>query len=430
MSYKVFKFGGSSIKDISRIKNLCAILKNCKGEKIVVVISAMGKMTNALEAVFSHYVKDREGGLDALDKVVDEHMEIVKALELEEAVIERKLQSFIFDNLSMLETEKNKELIYDQIISLGELFSTTIIKAYLEKMELSASWMDVRNVILTDDTFRDGKVEMSITKNKISKKVNSYFKKSDFIITQGFIGKTDKGFTTTLGREGSDYTAAIFAYALDIEELTIWKDVPGILTADPRRFDNPILLDKISYREAIEMTYYGAKVIHPKTIQPIQNKNIRLQVRSFLDTEKTGTLIADPGGLTYPPIVVIQEGVILLQITSNDFSFVTTEHLSVIFSKMNQFRTKLCLMRNSAISFTLCINEVEDKQLDAFMKALGQGFSIEVHKELELITIRHYQQSLVDKLTTDKLVMFEETLKDTIQMAVKSIETLKEKKEI
>lgn len=428
MSYKVFKFGGSSVKDIDRIKNLKSILQDFQDEKIVVVISAMGKTTNALEEVYHQYLKNRDEGLNALDKVIAEHLIKVAALELDVAAIEKSLQAFIIDNLSLLEAEKNRDLIYDQIISLGELFSTHIIHAYLTKSGLEAKWMDVRNVILTDDCYRDGKVDMTISRNKILKKVKSYFQKTNYIITQGFLGKSANGFTTTLGREGSDYTAAIFAYALDVEQLTIWKDVPGILTADPRKFENPALLDRLSYREAIEMTYYGAKVIHPKTIQPIQNKNIKLQVRSFLDKNLEGTLIADPGALNYPPIVVIQEGIIMLQITSNDFSFVTAEHLSIIFEKMTQHKIKMSLMRNSAISFTVCINEVQEKSLADFIRALGAGFTVEVHKGLELITIRHFKKSLLEGLIKDKVVMFEETLKDTVQMVVKSVPALKERK--
>lgn len=430
MAFKVFKFGGSSVKDIDRIINLKSTLQEYQDEKIVVVISAMGKTTNALEEVYSRYLKNREDGLDALDEVIAEHIEKVRALDLDVAVVEKQLQTFIIDNLSLLESEKDKDLIYDQIISLGELFSTYIISAYLSKSGLAAKWMDVRNVILTDDTYRDGKVDMTITRNKIQKKVKSYFQKTSLIITQGFIGKSATGFTTTLGREGSDYTAAIFAYALDVEQLTIWKDVLGILTADPRRFENAALLDRLSYREAIEMTYYGAKVIHPKTIQPIQNKSIKLQVRSFIDRTKEGTLIADPGALNYPPIVVIQEGIIMLQITSNDFSFITAEHLSVIFEKMTKHKIKLSLMRNSAISFTLCVNDVEEKKLGDFVRALGEGFTVEVQKELELITVRHFQETLVEDLTKNKVVLFEETLKDTVQMVVKEVPALKKKSSV
>ena len=233
--------------------------------------------------------------------------------------------------------------------------------------------------------------------------------------------------TTTLGREGSDYTAAIFAYSLDADELTIWKDVPGILTADPSKFENVTLLDKISYREAIEMTYYGAKVIHPKTIQPIQNKNIRLNVRSYLDMESEGTVIADPGSLSYPPIIVVQEGITLLQITSNDFSFISEAHLSIIFQKMDGQGLQLCAMRNSAISFTLCINEVSAQKLKAFTRDLGSEFSVEIYEDLKLYTVRHYNDYVVSELMKGKEILFEERKDKTIQMVVKQRPLMKEK---
>lgn len=427
MSIRVFKFGGSSVGDLERIAHVKGLIASFLDDNLVVVISAMGKTTNALELVYEKYLKSEDEGLKELDIVFDQHMEIVKGLGLNEKELQRKLEALMIDNLSFIPTVSNSDAIYDQIISLGELFSTTIISEYLKGEGLKAKWMDVRHVITTDDNYKEGKVDFGITRNKISKKVKKYLSDSDIVITQGFIGRGESGLTTTLGREGSDYSAAIFAYALDVEELTIWKDVPGILTADPRRFDNVELLDKVSYREAIEMTYYGAKVIHPKTIQPIQNKSIKLKVRSFINTDSTGTLITESGMPSYPPIVVIQDEVILLQITSKDFSFISEEHLSIIFSQMAELKIKSSVMRNSAISFTLCINQVSDKKLDTFIKVLGNAFDIETYKGLQLITIRHFQPSVVEELTQNKVVLFEEKLKDTIQLVVRPAPTLKEK---
>ena len=422
MSILVFKFGGSSVKDavgVTRIKN---ILESHKEHKLVVVISAMGKTTNALEEVHKIYLKDPDQGLARLDDVIEKHLDIAEALGMDRDVVSRTLHPLIVDNLMLSEGSKDSDLLYDQIISLGELFSTTIITQYLKHCNLNAKWMDVRNVILTDGTHREARVDFAITKNKITKKVKRYTQSADLIITQGFIGKTKEGFTTTLGREGSDYTAAIMAYALGVDELIIWKDVPGILTGDPRRFKDATLLEKLSYREAIEMTFFGAKVIHPKTIQPIQNKGIQLKVKSFLNPEAPGTLIADPGADYYPPIIVIEDDVVLLHITSNDFSFISENHLSLIFDKMNKHKLKLSVMRNSAISFMLCVTKVDDVYLAAFLKDLGDEFTVDLHKNLQLITVRHFNQSLVDSLTSNKEILFEETLRNTIQLVVRSVE--------
>jgi len=426
-SLKVFKFGGSSVKNAERIDLISNIILNRSCDQLVVVISAMGKTTNELELVYNKYLKDSEAGLQALDTIIEKHVALAKELGLDEFKISKALETFAVENISHVAATKNSAQIYDSIISLGELFSTTIIVDYLKSLGLSTKWMDVRHVMATDKTHRSAKVNLSLTSNKISKKTKKYFQSAQVIVTQGFIGKAEDDMTTTLGREGSDYTAAIFAYALDVTELTIWKDVRGILTADPRRFENVELLEKLSYREAIEMTYYGAKVIHPKTIQPIQNKRIKLNVRSFLNADEPGTLISDPGMLSYPPIVVVQDDVILLQIVSKDFSFIAEEHLSYIFDSMTKFNIKSSVMRNSAVSFTLAINYLDDKTLRQFIETLGKEFSVEIYKDLQLITIRHFIPSILESMTKNKVVLFEETLKDTIQLVVRPAKELKVK---
>ncbi len=418
---KVFKFGGSSVKDAASMSNIKDIISQYASAKLVVVISAMGKTTNRLESIFKTYLHNEEAGLDALDSLISDHEKVCEELGLDADKVGREMRALMIDNLSQVATTNNGSAIYDQIISIGELCSTKIMAEYLSSSGIPSKWMDVRNVILTDKNYREGKVDFAITKNKIHKKVKKYLLDTDVIITQGFIGRSTEGLTTTLGREGSDYTASIFAYSLDVEELTIWKDVPGILTADPRRFENVELLDKLSYREAIEMTYYGAKVIHPKTIQPIQKKNIRLNVRSFEDTSLAGTTIAANGLPSYPPIIVIQDKVILIQITSNDFSFIAENHMAVIYNRMSELQIKSSVNRNSAISFTLCISHVEDGLLDKFLKSLDDGFSTEVYKDLQLISVRHFLPGTVESLTKDKLVLFEETLDDTIQLVVRPV---------
>ncbi len=427
MDLKIFKFGGSSVKNAERIALISDIIQSFSDNQLVVVISAMGKTTNELEHVYATYLTDNDSGITALDLVIDKHVAIAKELGLDEHQIMKKLQAFVVDNLSSIAPSEHPDQIYDGIISLGELFSTTIIVEYLKSRSVSTKWLDVRHVLATDGRHKNAKVDFQLTSNKISKKTKKYFQDAQVIITQGFIGKSEKDMTTTLGREGSDYTAAIFAYALDVEDLTIWKDVPGILTADPRRFDNVELLEKLSYREAIEMTYYGAKVIHPKTIQPIQNKRIKLNVRSFLSPQETGTLISDLGMLNYPPIVVVQDGVILLQIVSKDFSFIAEEHLSIIYDKMAKYNISSSVTRNSAISFTLGINHLEDSPLQKFIHSLGKEFEIETYKGLQLITIRHVIPGIVENLTKNKVVLFEETLKNTVQLVVRPTKALVEK---
>lgn len=419
---KVFKFGGSSVRDAEQIKQRAELMRTFLGHKALIVISAMGKTTNKLEEVHQDYISNKENGLNALDVIMSEHTQVAEELGLDEYYIAQKLQALVIENLSRIEGEDDKDLIYDQIISLGELFSTTIISEYLLAQDLSAKWMDVRNIIVTDDNYRDAKVDLELSKGKITKKIRRYTQKAQLIITQGYIGRNSQGYTTTLGREGSDYTAAIFAYALNVPELIIWKDVPGILTADPSRFDDASLLEQLSYREAIEMTYFGAKVIHPKTIQPLQNKQIRLQVRSYIDVEKSGTVISDEGMEQYPPIVVIQDNVILLRVMSTDFAFISEQHLSIIFGKMSEYKVQLCVMRNAAISFTLCINEMTPSRLKDFLRSLSDSFSVETTRDLQLITVRHFKNAIVQSLVKDKEILFEETLSNTVQMVVKAKE--------
>ncbi len=427
MSLTIFKFGGSSVKDATHIDNVRRIISQHADDQLLIVISAVGKTTNALEKVWEKYLVNKEAAKVELEKILEHHVTLAADLGVDQVQLTADLNNLVVTNLDNLPAEANADLYYDQIISLGELFSTTIIAAYLKQKDLSAGWMDVREVLTTDAKYRHAQVDFNTTKSQIESKVNALLPQHDIIITQGFIGKTKEGMTTTLGREGSDYTAAIFAYSLEVEELTIWKDVQGILTADPRRFDNVELLPKISYREAIEMTYYGAKVIHPKTIQPIQNKNIRLQVRSFVDLDKEGTVIADPGPISYPPIVVVQEGITLLRLTSNDFSFISEAHLSIIFQNMDSLGLTLCAMRNSAISFTLCLYAAGQERIEQFVEEIGNQFHVETYTNLQLYTIRHYNQYLIDSLTQGKQVMFTEKNKKTIQMVIKDQPIIKEK---
>lgn len=286
--------------------------------------------------------------------------------------------------------------------------------------------MDVRDVIITDNTYRDARIQWDITQKNAVAKILPTLKTVNHIVTQGFIGSTSENFTTTLGREGSDYTAAIISYCLDAESMHIWKDVPGVLTGDPRIFDEVIKLPRLSYKEAIEMTYYGAKVIHPKTIKPIQNKQIPLYVRPFLDPSSEGTIISNEKELSYPPVIVIEPDQVLLHISTNDFSFVAEHHLSMIFSLLAKYRLKVNMMRNTAISFSVCINNIPDR-IKKFEKELGSEFKLISDNDLELITIRHFNEDILKDMKKNKLILFEERLQDTVQIVVKNLPKMKRK---
>jgi aspartate kinase len=432
MELKVFKFGGASIADHELIKNVSSIIKSFGDNRIVVIISAMGKITNALEKVSSQFIESKKQSplRDLMQSIIEKHLTEAQHLGLDREVLLSKYEEFIKQSQKALD-DIDLELeaaIYDQIVPLGELFSTTLVEAYLKKTGLNSHWLDVRKHLKTDDNYKDARVNYNQSIASMRDRTHELFSTYDYIITQGFIASAPAGHTTTLGREGSDYTAALFAYALDASELTIWKDVPGILTADPRRFDNVELLPMLSYAEAIEMTYYGASVIHPKTIRPIQNKSIKLNVRSYINTDEQGTSISDQGLPSYPPIVVVQDNRMLLQITTKDFTFIAENHLSLIFKTLDKYRIKMSVMRNSAISFTLVIAHPGKVKLKKFLDALGDNFSFNMYENLQLITIRYAQKPLIESLTRNKVILFEERMKSTIQLVVRPALELKEKK--
>jgi len=431
MSVKVFKFGGASIADHDHVRNVCSIIQSYGEDKIVIVISAMGKTTNALEKVMDSYLESKRKVklLDLMQNIIESHLSQAIKLGLGRELLLQKFETFIAESQELLDVidSNDKAIVYDQIVSLGELFSTTLVEAYLSLSGMNSHWLDVRKVIKSDESYRDATVNYSTSVPNIRNATTEIFTDSQYIVTQGFIASTPMAYTTTLGREGSDYTAAIFAYALDAGELTIWKDVPGILTADPRKFENVELLSKLSYTEAIEMTYYGASVIHPKTIKPIQNKSINLHVRSYINPKEEGTHITDQGLPNYPPIVVLQDNRLLLKITTKDFTFIAENHLSLIFSTLDRYRIKMSVMKNSAISFTLVIADPGKEKLKKFLEALGDNFSFDIYDKLQLITIRYAQKPLIESLTKNKVILFEERMKSTIQLVVRPALELKEK---
>lgn len=403
---EVFKFGGASVKDHHGVINLFNIVKLLKLKKTVIVISAMGKTTNAFEKVVNAYFNDLDQINFFIDEIKKMHSNLIRKLfkdineELEINIdkIFSELNSFIISNKNM-----NYSYVYDQIVSNGELLSTLIIHHYLKENGLENTWLDSRICIKTDSYFRDSNLDWIETE----KKINSSVDKNLITITQGFIGSDSNNNTTTLGREGSDYSAAIFAYALNAKSVTIWKDVPGVLNGDPRIFDDFILLNKISYREAIELAFYGASVIHPKTLQPLQRKEIPLFVKSFEEPLKDGTSVSK--GISIDPNVpcfILKSNQVLLKMSSKDFSFIVEDNISEIFSLLYKYQMKVELIQNSAISFSVCVNNKYNR-LDELISVLKLKYKVKVYNNVELYTIRHFDIDsikLLDKFKGKKIL--------------------------
>jgi aspartate kinase len=424
---KVFKFGGASVKDANAIKNVADILDRYKGEKLVIVVSAMDKTTNALEEVVNAYFNRKGNAFEVLSKVKEDHYEAMRLLfEKEDEVFDAVNDTFV-EIEWVIEDEPNEsyDYIYDQIVSVGEMLSTKILSAYLNKIGVTNTWLDARDVIATDNTYREAQILWKETVQRMNDFVPKMLEKG-FVVTQGFIGGTSENFTTTLGREGSDYTAAICSYCLDAESMYVWKDVPGILTADPRLFENVTKLDRLSYHEAIEMTYYGAKVIHPKTIKPLQNKSIPLYVKSFIQPDGEGTMISGIMEQRYPPMVVVEKNQALLHVSRKDFSFVEEESLIELFTLFKKHRIKVNMMQNSAISFSVCVNHIPDR-LDAFLKEIEENYQFVVDEDLELVTIRHYTAEIISELKHARMVLLEERIHKTIQMVMRNVPLMKRK---
>ena len=419
---EVYKFGGASVKDAEAIRNVGNILENQSPRPLAVVISAMGKTTNALEEIIkAHYAQS-----DQLHSLVtylkDYHEDIAKELLADQAdPLLTDLHDLWVELNWILEDEPhpNYNYHYDQIIVFGEIASTKIVSAYLAKANIRHQWMDARSMIKTDTEFREARILWDSTQEAINNTLKKALDEYGLVITQGFIGSTAYNESTTLGREGSDYTAAILAYALDAVSVTIWKDVPGIMTGDPKRFEKVARLEEISYQEAIEMTYYGAKVIHPKTIKPLQNKNIPLYVRPFDQPSMQGTKISASESDFLPPIVVVESDQVLLQIATRDFSFVAEEHLSEIFTQVAKLRVKVNSMRNTALSFMLCVRNEKDK-LTKLIQELEIRYHVTLIENLELITVRHANQKFLDQLEKGKEIILEERFGDTDQMVIRS----------
>jgi aspartate kinase len=430
MEIQVFKFGGASVKDAAGVKNVCSIIQNSDVDKLVVVVSAMGKTTNKLEEILAD---TRSGRKDAaLLKIND--LFHYHHLQLEDLAISRdEYRNPLNEIKSRAESVVNQytgdehSYYYDELISCGEDISALILSQFLNKScDKRTMHIDARELIITDPVHTEAKVNWDLTLPVINEKCRAAFSEYDIVVVQGFIGRNEAGETTTLGREGSDYTASILSFAMDAVSMTVWKDVDGILNGDPNVFDNVMLMSRLSYREAIEMTYYGAKVIHPKTIKPLQNKGIPLYVKSFLNPQSEGTKIGNHAHIKYPPIVVIESNQALLSIAVRDFSFVAEYHLSAIFSKLAALRIKVNMMRNTAISFTACVGDNPGK-LKKLSDLLSDEFDVDIQNQLDLITIRHYTDSVLSEMKKDKLVLLEEEMGTTVQLVVKDIPMLTKK---
>lgn len=415
---KVFKFGGASVSNVKSIENVGNIIRAYSNEQLLVVVSAMDKTTNALEELAGCFFKG-EPLQEKLDEILQYHIQIISAIFGDDkANTERTLK--FFDKLTeYLEREpsENFDYEYDQIVSFGELISTSILSEYLNFIGLSNQWADARHIIRTDNHYREGNVNWEKTEQKIQKHLNPNL--TSLIITQGFIAGTNEYTTTTLGREGSDYSAAIFGYSLNAEEVTIWKDVPGLLNADPKYFTDAVKLDKISYKEAIELAYYGATIIHPKTIKPLQNKSIPLKVKSFYDFMAPGSIICNESNLNYTPCYIFKRNQVLISIYPIDFSFIAEENLSLIFGLFAHFNVKINLMQNSAISFSVCA-DYNIEALNGLIEELNTEFKVKYNLNLELITVRNYDQKTIDKVVKGRKIFTEQKSRATIQLVVEA----------
>jgi len=415
---RVFKFGGASVKDAAGIKNVYSVLQTAGYEDVLLVVSAMGKTTNALELVIKNYFDKSAELQSSVQEVKKYHNEILLDLFEEEknevfAAVNAQfadLEYFLSHNKS-----PNYNFVYDQIVSYGELISTTILSHFMSHMGIKTQWLDVRNFIKTDSNYRDAEVDWELTQKNISKNIKGKI----LNITQGFLGSDENNFTTTLGREGSDYTAAIFAYCLNAESVTIWKDVPGVMNADPRYFENASLLHQISYREAIELAFYGATVIHPKTLQPLQKKEIPLYVKSFINPLLPGTSVSKGATLEpFMPCFIVKREQLLISLSSIDFSFIMEENISEIFALFHQFKLKVNLIQNSAISFSVCVEDKfgNFKDLNAI---LSKKFKVDFTENVTLYTIRHFDEKAAQTVEENKTVILKQVSRDTMQIVTK-----------
>tara|TARA_R110002074_G_scaffold149035_2_gene301161 strand:- start:8482 stop:9729 length:1248 start_codon:yes stop_codon:yes gene_type:complete len=414
---KVYKFGGASVKDADAVRNVVKVLKEVGYENTLLVVSAMGKTTNAMEDIINAYFNDKKDIPSKISEMVDYHLDIVTELfpnsqhsiYKEIKILVDEINGFLVWNKS-----PNYNFVYDQVVGYGELISTSIISAYFKEIGISNNWLDVRNFIKTDSSYRDTTVNWERTQENVAK-----IDQKVLNITQGFLGSDDNNFTTTLGREGSDYTAAILAFCLNADSVTIWKDVPGVLNADPRYFKETQLLNNISYREAIELAFYGASVIHPKTLQPLQRKEIPLHVKSFVNPSDKGTTVGKGIGIEPKvPCFIVKKNQVLIKLSSLDFSFIVEDSISELFKLFHHHKIKVDLIQNSAISFSVCIDN-KFGGLDAMLLQLKSKFKVAYHEDVSLYTIRHFDTKSLESLQNGHELLLEQRGTETVQLVVK-----------
>lgn len=414
---KVFKFGGASVKDVNSVKNIGKILSNHSDGQLIVVISAMGKMTNAFEWLINSYCYDQDKMKTSLNDIIEFHNNILWELFPEKShkvYIEINELLFQLENVLKEHYEGYYDEVYDSIVGFGEMLSTTIVSNYLNEIGIDNKWVDSRNYIKTNSDFRQAKVDWEACKSNISE-----LDVESIVITQGFIGSNSNKNMTTLGREGSDFSAAIFGYCKEAESVTIWKDVSGVLNADPKYFPEAKKIDKISYREAIELSYYGATIIHPKTIKPLENKEIPLYVKSFLNPEGEGTVVQKL--TTYDallPSYIFIENQILVSISPKDFSFIAEDNMSFIFDALSKCKLKVNLVQNSALNLSLCFKN-EEKKVNKFFTLINNSFFVKYNENVTLLTIRHYSEDVIESMTKNKQIYLEQKTRNTARFILK-----------
>ena len=415
---KVFKFGGASVNSIERIRTVGKILDAFRGEKLLVVISAMGKTTNALETVVQAFVENRkEDAMGLFEQVKQQHITTANYLLVTNALAcEKQLKDFFTEVEWLLHDKpvRSYDYYYDQVVCIGELLSTSIVSHYLNESGIANTWLDVRDIIRTDDNFRDANIDWDFTLSKVRNEIVPLFDQNDLLLTQGFIGATDENESTTLGREGSDYSAAVFASMLGAESQTIWKDVESVMNADPKQFPDAQCIHELNYNEVIEMAYYGAQVIHPKTIKPLENKGIPLYVKCFLDPSLPGTTIHTQKLKQLPPIIVLKEKQVMLEMRSKDFSFVGEHHVGYLYELFGKLNLKPNLTQNGAISF-LCVIDDHHEKIQTLASEASRIFDVQVTRDLSLLTIRHYNQQTIGQLTRDKKILLQQQTAETLQ---------------
>lgn len=414
---KVFKFGGASVKDANSVRNMCEIIKTHQAEELIVVVSAMGKMTNAFELLLSLTMEEKEVD-KALSEIKDFHQTIINDLGISSDEVLKKDLSDIFEQLenglNEFSSSMGYDYMYDQTVSLGEILSTKIIAAFLNNQGIDTAWLDARKVVKTDGLHRQAKVDWGASQAMIRAQVNRSIEEG-LVLTQGFIGSNSDFKSTTLGREGSDFSAAIFATSVSAESVTIWKDVPGVLNADPKKFENTRLYEKLPYKEAAEMTYYGASVIHPKTIKPLAQKGIPLYVRSFQSPESEGTTIEETIIPNLAPAIIHKDKQTVISFKISDFSFINEHHIHLIFEHIKRLNLTINLMQNSAISFTICMDD-NPKKREQLRTALMDEFLIYYNEGLEMITIKNYNQEAINEHMQGKQIIIEQRSRNNFQM--------------